>query len=110
MVFKNIRVAGCLFHYIKNIRLEALKHGLYSLDISNKIDHMIKELGSAPFIFHINNNIINDIFENYEKIFNQDNIIIFNKYKKYFIFTWLNYFNDGILNYIFINKIQRCNS
>ena len=70
---------------------------------------MIKELGSSPFLFH-NNNIISNIFDNYEKIFNNNNIIIFNKYKKYFKSTWLDYFNDGSLIYIFINKVQRCNS
>lgn len=99
-----------MFHYIKNIRIQALKHGLYSIDKSENIDSMIKELGADPFLFNNNSHIIEDIFDKYEYIFSNNNIILFNKYKKYFISTWLSYFNDGIINYIFINKVQRCNS
>ena len=110
IVFKNIRVVGCMFHYIKNIRLQAVKHGLYSIEKSENIESMIKELGAAPFLFYNNSHIIEDIFDKYEHIFSNNNIILFNKYKNYFISTWLSYFNDGILNYIFINKVQRCNS
>ena len=32
------------------------------------------------------------------------------KYKKYFLSTWLQYFQNTLLNYIYINRIQRTNS
>jgi hypothetical protein len=36
--------------------------------------------------------------------------LIYNKFKDYFLKTWKFYYEDGTLNYIFINKKQRCNS
>mgnify|MGYP006873038318 CR=1 FL=1 len=35
LIFKSIRVVGFMFHYIKSIRLKALKLGLYSNIIDN---------------------------------------------------------------------------
>ena len=49
IVFKNIRIIVCLFHYIKNIRLKALKSGLFSNDVNENTENLIKELGSIPF-------------------------------------------------------------
>ncbi len=53
-----------MFHYIKNIRLQALEQGLYSINNSVKTNEMIKELGSYPFLFNNNNFIIEEIFTN----------------------------------------------
>ncbi len=66
LVFKKNRVVGCAFHYIKSIRLKALKLGLYSNINRSITNKMIKELGSTPFLFNINHQIIEDIFTLYE--------------------------------------------
>ena len=64
-IFEGIRHTGCLFHYIKNIRLNLNKIGLFKKNISNISQDLLKELGSIPFNVHNNNNIINEIFDKY---------------------------------------------
>lgn len=61
-----------MFHYIKNIGLQALKQGLYSIDNSLKNDKMIKELGSTPFLFNNNNFIIEEIFTKYKNQYSNE--------------------------------------
>ena len=110
-VFNNIRIVGCMFHYIKNIRLNALKFGLFTKINEVITDNLIKDLSIIPYKYYINNNIINSIFENYECKYNDDTIKYnFNKFKNYFMKNWEYHFKNGILNYKNINRLQRTNS
>ena len=110
-VFNNIRHIGCLFHFVKNIRLNLLKIGLINNEIIHITDEFLKDLSSTPFRINDNPIIIEDIFEKYEKFYNNtDYYKQYTKFKKYFYDTWLYYYNIGSLNYIYINKIQRSNS
>ena len=71
-----------MFHYIKNIRLNGLKLGLFSKNYEIITDNLIKDLSIIPYKFFINNNIINTIFENYECKYNDDSIKYnYNKFK-----------------------------
>ena len=64
--FKNIRHVGCMFHYIKNIRLNLLKIGLINNEIVELSDELLKNLGTNPFKINDNPNIIVEIFNQFE--------------------------------------------
>ena len=69
-IFNEIRHAGCLFHFIKNVRLNLVKIELYHCDITYITDLLLKKKGSLPFKIHDNNIIINDIFKEFDKKYN----------------------------------------
>ena len=71
--FINIRNVGCLYHYIKNIRLNMKKIHLFQKDIKEICDRLLKDLGTIPFKIHNNNNIINIIFDTYKAEYNYHN-------------------------------------
>jgi len=68
-IFKEVRIVGCLFHYIKDIRLNALKMGLFNKTINSTTENFIRELSAAPFNYENNFNILTDIFRKYENIY-----------------------------------------
>ena len=108
---KGLDTQVVFFHYIKNIRLNLNKIGLFKKNISNISQDLLKELGSIPFNVHNNNNIINEIFDKYSyKYSDKDDNIKYENFKSYFIKTWNKYFINGSLNYIYLNKKQRSNS
>ena len=99
-IFKGISHTGCLFHYIKNIRLNMNRIGLFKRNIFNII---LKELGAIPFNFHFNNNIINEIFDKFNNIYSDesDNIKYVN-FRDYFIKTWKKIFYQRLFKlYLF---------
>ena len=61
------------------------------------------EIIIIPFKVQNKNNIIDLIFNKYKEDY-------FNDFKKYFISQWEFYIKRGILNYAYLNKIQRSNS
>ena len=93
-VFPNTRHVGCLFHFIKNIRLNLLKLGLYNEEIKEKTYNLLKAIGQFPFKYNDNNNnIIEQTFNYYEKIYEDgENKNIFIKFKEYFLNSWKYYF------------------
>lgn len=91
IVFKNIPIVGCLFHFIKTIRLKALKSGIFSNDLNENTENLIKELGSIPFLFNNNNDIIEEIFEKCKKYYEDNYILFYNNYKLYFLTNWQKY-------------------
>ena len=110
-VFKNIRYVGCMFHYIKNLRLNLLKIGLINNEISNLTKELLINLGTISFKINDNPNIIEEIFKRFETQYKgTDYIKNFKRFEKYIYDTWIYYINNWSLNYIFINKKQRTNS
>ena len=53
----------------------------------------------------MNNKEIENIFSQYIKINN-----LYKEYINYFKITWIPYFENGMLNYVYISKEQRSNS
>ena len=105
-VFKNIHIIGCMFHYIKNLRLNGLKLGLFSKNYQNITDQLIKDLSIISYKFFSNNNIINDIFDIYDcKYFKESIKYNYNKFKIYFRKNLECYFKTGLLNYKNINRL-----
>jgi len=71
-IFLKVRKIGCLFHFIKNIRLNLNKIGLYNTNISDKIDILLSRIGTIPFKIQNNNKIIDEIFNEFEKYYKDD--------------------------------------
>jgi uncharacterized protein with FMN-binding domain len=62
-IFKHCRHIGCLFHFIKNIRLNMLKIGLLNTNLKDISNNLLSKISSIPFLINDNPNLINDIFE-----------------------------------------------
>lgn len=57
------------------------------------------------------NNIITETFNQFTQKYKEDECqLLFNKFKSYFIKEWKKYFDEGSLNYIYLDKKQRSNS
>ena len=86
--------------------------GLYKKEYKLENDKLLKKLIEIPFLYYDNNNIIEDIFDEFINNNNSNKVYIqlLNNFKTYFIKEWTNYFIDGHLNYNLITKIQRSNS
>lgn len=115
IVFPEVRHVGCLFHYVKNLRLRMSKLGLFAKGKKEIFYELFKNLSSIPFNINDNYEVINDIFSEFKNSLNKDNeelvnLNLLNKLEKYFNKTWKKYFENNSLNYIYINKIQRSNS
>ena len=67
-VFPNIRIVGCLCHYVKQIWLNLGKYRLLNDEYKEDSAILLKELSKTPFTIYNNNNYINEIFENNIKI------------------------------------------
>ena len=94
-VFKNIRHVGCMFHYIKNLRLNLLKIGLINNEISNLTKELLINLGTISFKINDNPNIIEEIFKRFETQYKgTDYIKNFKRFEKYIYDTWIYYINN----------------
>ena len=110
-VFNNIRHVGCLFHYIKILRLNLSKIGLFRNNIKDLTTKFLSKLGIIPFKFNDNPNIIDGIFSEYNTLYiKETDKNLFLKFKYYFLENWVEYIYNGPLIYIFLNKNQRSNS
>ena len=111
IVFKNIRHVGCLFHYVKNIRLYLSKLGLYNKNTTQLSNELLKELTTIPFKYQIDNKIFDKIFRIFEEK-NSDNefIYLYIKFKQYYKDNWIQHLKSGSLNYIYLSKKERSNS
>ena len=110
-VFPKSRIVGCMFHYIKQLRLLLSKYGLFISEYENTTNELFKALSKSPFVFHNNKNYIENTFIDYLKNSideNHKNLIL--KFKKYYFKQWMQYFENNILNYKYLTKIQRTNS
>lgn len=106
-IFKEIRHVGCLFHLVKNIRINLLKIGLFNKHIKDITNFFLKDISSLPFKIDNNIKVIDDIFNMYYKehaVKNFNNIL--DKFKND---IWKPFFENGSLNYIYINKTQLTN-
>lgn len=110
LLFPKIHHIGCLFHFVQALRRKIGNLGLLKKEFDHK--EFLKDLSSIPFLYNKNKNIINNIFEIYEKKYNKKNDIlqIIKSYKAYFINQWNSFFINGSLNYYNLKKYQRSNS
>ena len=110
-VFPKIRIVGCLFHYVKQIRLKLGKYGLLTQEYLENSNILLKELSTAPFTLYKNKDFITDTFEKIIKLSTDENHTnLLMKFKNYFKNTWNKYFKNNIPNYKNLNREQRCNS
>ena len=79
MGISEVRHVGCLFHYVKNLKLKMSKLGLFDKDKKESFNELFKNLSSIPF--NINNNyvLINDIFSEFKKLLNKEKEKLVNK-------------------------------
>ena len=66
-VFPKSRIVGCMFHYIKQLRLLLSKYGLFISEYENTTNELFKALSKSPFVFHNNKNYIENTFNDYLK-------------------------------------------
>lgn len=66
-VFPNVRPIGSLFHYTDSLRRNAEVHGLLKANNKEVSSILLKDLSTLPWKYSINNNIINEIFNKYDK-------------------------------------------
>ena len=100
---------GSLFHFIKNVRLNLVRIGLYNNNIVEIIDLLLKNIGILPFKINDNNNIINYIFKEFDNKYSKEYKPFYNKFKTYFMTIWLKYFINSTLNDIYLDIIQCSN-
>ncbi len=92
LLFPNIRRIGCYFHYSYNLRKKLKEYNLFTEEYIKISEEMLKELLQIPFKIQNDTNIIDTVFNKYEKY---ENI---NNFKKYFYFQWEGLIKSGILN------------
>ena len=110
-VFVNVRLMGCLFHFVKNIRLNMGKYGLLINEYLEFSENLLKEISKGPFVYYKNNYYFKDLFDEANKnIIDENHKNILTKFIKYFYKNWNIYFENDILNYYSLLKIQRINS
>ena len=103
-IFKDKRQIGCFYHYCRNIREHSNK-----MQIKPKEDSIakkfLKDIYSLPFTYNKKKNAFNDLRLNYEKL--GKNYV---EFLDYFENQWKRYYENGMLNYIYLSKEQRSNS
>ena len=104
-IFPDIRQIGCFYHYCRNIREKAIKYGILKKDFESIGKIILNELYSLPFKYYKNKN---DIIELKDKYKNKYNCI--EEFLQYFETQWLQYYENGMLNYKHLSKEQRSNS
>ena len=107
-VFKEVRHVGCLFHYVKQMRFNMCKIGLYNRDYKEYSDDLLKDLTTIPFIYNDNKEVLKTVYDKYKSLKKKDTIFInlLDKFVKYYNKVWGKYLSDGTLNYAYLNKIQ----
>ena len=110
IVFPTIKLIGCYFHFIKQVRLNLGKKGLLINEFAH--EEFLKEIAKFPFIYFNNPNCFDEIFNQYKKLYinNEDIIKLIKNFEKYFKDTWIIFFKNNMLNYNTLKKFQRCNS
>ena len=105
--FSSCRGIRCLFHYSQALMRNIKSFGLYKKEYKLESDKLLKKLIEIPFLYYDNNNIIEDIFDEFINNNNSNKVYIqlLNNFKTYFIKEWTNYFIDGYLNCNLITKI-----
>ena len=104
-IFPLKRCVGCYYHYCRNLREKAREYNLLNKEHTEESNKMLKELYKAPFIYNDNNQIIQEIKDNYYKKNHN-----YKDFLDYYEKQWANYFIKGILNYAYLKKNERSNS
>ena len=107
IIFGNIRIIGCLFHYKQNLIKNARSLGLLKNINKDKTLNVInKQLSRLPFIYYKDGiNEIQNIINNIKTISKE-----FEEFGNYFENQWYKYFKNNMLNYYKIKKIIRTNN
>ena len=104
LVFSGKRQIGCFYHYCRNIREHSIKMQIKpNEDLNDK--QFLKEIYSLPFKFNKENNSFARIRNKYDKIGKK-----YNEFLDYFENQWKKFYDNGMLNYIYLSKEQRSNS
>lgn len=101
---------GCLFHYVKQIRIKLGQFGLLINEFNN-VD-CLKDLAKIPFLYNANNNLVEVIKKEYINLYNNNEDIkkLINNFFNYFNETWDLFFKNKMLDYNGLKKFQRSNS
>ncbi len=94
-LFPQVRHVGCFFHYVQGLRREMGKLGL--INECFEYEKLLKELSSIPFTYNKNKNIVNDLFANFEKIYEKNNVYSTTlcKFKTYYNKVWFPFLLNG---------------
>ena len=104
-IFQNRRAVGCFYHYTRALRDKARELGLLHKDLETQTKNLLNVLYLAPFRYNNDKNLLNSTCEIYKE--KGDN---YKNYINYFKTQWMKYFNNGMLNYSKLKKIERSNS
>ena len=104
-IFQNIRQIGCFYHYCRNIRETAIQKKILKSNNNEKGINFINEYYKLPFVYYKNTNCIIEM-----KKYFKDEDENYKEFYEYFNNQWKPYFENGMLNYIYLNKEQRSNS
>lgn len=63
-----------MLHFIKHLRVKALKLGLFNNDCTAITENLLKELSISPYKYEDNHNLFEKIFDKYEKEYQNENI------------------------------------
>lgn len=107
--FPKIRKVGCLFHYIKQLRLNMNKKGLINENFNHK--EFLTDLSSIPFKINNDKYLLSNIFSVYINRYKKDKHIsdLLESFKTYYNNTWKKFLINGALNYYNISKLERTN-
>ena len=87
------------------------KYGLLINEYLEFSENLSKEISKGPFVYYKNNYYFKDLFDEANKnIIDENHKNILTKFIKYFYKNWNIYFENDILNYYSLLKIQRSNS
>lgn len=83
------------------------KYGLLINEYLQSGENLLKEISTGPFLYYKNNNFFKDILDEYRnKTIDNNHKNVLSKFIKYFYKNWNSYFENGILNYYNLLKIQ----
>ena len=105
-ILPKIRTVGCFYHYCKNIYSYGKKLGLLKENLKDNSEELFSKLYEIPYKYNfMKPKEIENIFSLYIKIDD-----LYKEYLDYFKKTWEPFFENGMLNYVYISKEQRSNS
>lgn len=103
-IFPKIRIIECWFHFKKNIVKNA-KKGLYTKKFCEQTKTIIRKIGIWPLKYHKEKSKM--IYDELEE-FNKNSIC--NEFTNYIKNEWIQFFENGMLNYYNLNKKLRTNN
>ena len=100
------RTVGCYYHYCRNIYKKAKNFGMLNNNENIDVGNILNFLYQLPFKYNDIEKI--EIDKELSKLSNRGELFL--EYINYFKTTWIPYFLNGMLNYVYLSKEQRSNS